>query len=82
MRGTIDSGSVGSTDFHSSHPQGRGAATADDAQETPTQSHISSNILLYEDYPTADPLTLVVQTCKLWGGTEHLGSVANLTSSS
>ena len=28
---------------------GRGAARADDAQETPTQSHISLNILFYEE---------------------------------
>ena len=55
----IDSGLVGSTDFHSSHPQwhepehhafsGRGAARAEDAQGTPTQSHISPSILVYED---------------------------------
>jgi len=29
---------------------GRGAARAEDAQETPTQSHISPSILVYEDY--------------------------------
>jgi len=28
---------------------GRGAARADDAQGTPTQSHISPSILVYED---------------------------------
>ena len=28
---------------------GRGAARAEDAQETPTQSHISPSILVYED---------------------------------
>jgi len=28
---------------------GRGAARAEDAQGTPTQSHISSSILVYED---------------------------------
>jgi len=38
---------VGSTDLHSSH--GRGAARAEDAQGTPTQSHISPRILVYED---------------------------------
>ena len=50
----IDSGLVGSTDFHSSHPQGhehsgRGTTRAEDAQGTPTQSHISPSILVYED---------------------------------
>ena len=39
----IDSGLVGSTD------SGRGTARAEDAQGTPTQSHISPSILLYED---------------------------------
>ena len=34
---------VGSTDLHSSH--GRGAARAEDAQVTPTQSHIPPSIL-------------------------------------
>jgi len=55
----IDSGLVGSTDFHSSHPQGhapehhafsgRGTTRAEDAQGTPTQSHISPSILVNED---------------------------------
>ena len=49
-------GLVGSTDFRSSHPQGhvpgRGAARAEDAQGTPTQSDISPSILIYEDYPS------------------------------
>jgi len=55
----IDSGLVGSTDFHSSHPQGhepehhaftgRGTTSAKDAQGTPTQSHISPSKLVYED---------------------------------
>ena len=47
----IDSGLVGSTDFHSSHPQGhgRGAARAEDAHGTPTQSHISQSILVCEE---------------------------------
>jgi len=45
--GLIGSGLVGSTDLHSS---GRGAARAEDAQGTPTQSHISPSILVYEDY--------------------------------
>ena len=55
----IDSRSVGSTNFHSSHPQGhapelanlsgRGAATEESAHGTPTQSHISPRILVYED---------------------------------
>ena len=39
-----DSGLVGSTDFH-----GRSAATAEDARETPIQSHISPSILVHED---------------------------------
>jgi len=48
-RGVIDSGLVGSTDFHSSHPQaGRGTTRAEDAQGTPTQSHISPSIVVYE----------------------------------
>jgi len=46
LRLTIDSGLVVSTDFRSSH--GRGSARADDAQGTPTQSHISPSIV-YED---------------------------------
>jgi len=41
----IDAGLVGSTDL-----SGRGAARAEDAQGTPTQSHISPSILVYEDY--------------------------------
>ena len=49
----LDSGLVGSTDFHSSHPygheQGEGTTIADDAQGTPTQSHVSPSILEYED---------------------------------
>ena len=45
---------VGSTDSHSSHPQGhepdgRGAARAEDAQETPAQSHILPSMLVYEE---------------------------------
>jgi len=32
---------------------GRGAERAEDAQGTPTQSHISPSILVYEDYPWA-----------------------------
>ena len=43
--GVIDSGLVGSTDFY-----GRGAARAEDAQGTPTQSHISPSIVVYEEY--------------------------------
>ena len=42
----IDAGLVGSTDFHSS---GRGTTRAEDAQGTPTQSHISPSILVYEE---------------------------------
>ena len=38
----IDSGLVGSTDFHST-------TRAEDAQGAPTQSHISPSILVYED---------------------------------
>ena len=34
---------------HSRDLSGRGTARAEDAQGTPTQSHISSNILVYED---------------------------------
>ena len=40
----IDSELVGSTDF-----SGRGTARAKDAPGTPTESHISPSILLYED---------------------------------
>ena len=59
--GLTHSGLVGSTDSHSSHPQGhepehhafspdgRGAARAEDAQGTPTQNHISPSILVYEN---------------------------------
>jgi len=40
--------------FHSSHPQGqlsgRGTTRAENAQGTPTQSHISPSILVYGDY--------------------------------
>ena len=39
FRAVIDSGLAG-----------RGAARAEDAQGTPTQSHISPSILVYEDY--------------------------------
>ena len=39
----IDSGLAGST-------AGRGTTRAKDAQGTPTQSHISPSILVYEDY--------------------------------
>ena len=39
----IDSGLVGSKKL------GRGAARAEDAQGTPTQSHIPPSILVYED---------------------------------
>ena len=48
----INSGLVGSMDFHSSHPQGhhgRGAMRAEYAQGKPTQSHSSPSILVYED---------------------------------
>jgi len=59
----IHSGLVGSTHFHASHPQGhepehhgwreegsgRGTARAEDAQRTPTQSHVSPSILVYEE---------------------------------
>ena len=41
LLGVIDSGLVGST--------GMGTARAEDAQGKPTQSHISPNILVYED---------------------------------
>ena len=44
----IDSGLVGSTDF------GRGTVRAEDAQGTPTQSHISPSILVYEEKTFAD----------------------------
>ena len=46
IKAMIDSGLVGSADFHSSHPHGhepesgRGATRAEDAQGTPTQSHV------------------------------------------
>jgi len=43
--GLIDSGFVGSTDL-----SGRGTTRAEDAQGTPTQSHISPSIQEYEDY--------------------------------
>jgi len=49
----IESGLVGSTDFLSSHLAGRVAASAEDAQGTPTQSHISSRVLAYEDNDSA-----------------------------
>ena len=46
----IDSGLVGSTDFHSSHLQdlsGRASARAEDAQGTSTQVHTSPGMLEY-----------------------------------
>ena len=43
----IDSGLVGSTDFH-----GRDAARAEDAQGIPTQRRISPRILVYEEKQT------------------------------
>ena len=49
----IDSGLDGSTDFHSSHPRGRGTMRAENAQGTPTQSHISPSILVHEHKPFA-----------------------------
>ena len=45
---SIDSGLVGSTDFHSSHPQGRSAARAEDAEGTPAPRHVSSSTVVYE----------------------------------
>ena len=49
----IDSGLVGSTDFHSSHSQGHalweGYHKAEDAQGTPTQSRVSPSILVYRE---------------------------------
>ena len=47
--GLIDAGLVGSI-------SGRGAARAKDAEGTPTQSHISPSILVYEEKNTAKPL--------------------------
>ena len=41
---------------------GRGTARAADAQGTPTQSHISLSILLYEDKPCHEEDTAGVQT--------------------
>ena len=46
----------GSQDFEGKSC-GRGAARAEDAQGTPTKSHISPRILVYED-----------QTCNWFGG--------------
>ena len=53
--GLMDSGLVGSTDFHSSHPQGhepehsgRGTTSAEHAPGTPTQSRMPPSILVYE----------------------------------
>ena len=45
----IDSGLVGSKDFY----PGGGTTRAEDAKRTPTQSHISPSILVYEDKPLA-----------------------------
>ena len=46
----IDSGLVGSTNFLSFITStGRGTTRAEDAQGTPTQSDISTSILVYED---------------------------------
>ena len=45
----VDSGFVGSTDFHSAHPQGRGTTRAEDAPGTPTQSHKSPSTLVSEN---------------------------------
>ena len=44
----IDSGLVGATD-------GRGATRAEDAQGTPTQSHTSPSIQVYEHKPLLQP---------------------------
>ena len=48
----IDSELVGSTDFHSSHPQGHGrdVARANNAQGTPARSNTSPSILVYEEH--------------------------------
>ena len=40
---------------HSWDISGRGTTRAEDAQETPTQSHISPSILVYEEYPPPAP---------------------------
>ena len=63
MYRVIDSGLVGSTGFHSSHPQGhelsgRGTTRAEDAQGTPAQSHISPSILGYEDKHQEPPFLI------------------------
>ena len=73
----LDSGIIGSKDF-------RGSTRAEDAQGTPTQSHISSSLLVYEDYSSGfkglgfrgegDRLTAemscatVSNRCSLFGG--------------
>ena len=49
FRTVTDSELVSSTDFHSSHPHGMVAARTQDAQGTPTQSHISPSILVCEE---------------------------------
>jgi hypothetical protein len=51
--GVIDSGLVGSTDFHSSHPQGYGEGCRESrtcSRDIPTQSHILPGILVYQVY--------------------------------
>ena len=52
----IDPGLVGSMDFYPSHPQGHepNTARAEDAQGTPTQSHISPSKLAYEANNTTE----------------------------
>ena len=46
-------------------PTGRGAARTEDAQGTPTQSHVSPSILVYEDTPPPASLAPPPPACRL-----------------
>ena len=65
-------GNPAETGSQSLRSAGRGTARAEDAQGTPTQSHISPSILLYEDNTKVGAALLVQQmragTVQLRGG--------------
>ena len=58
----------GSSFIISTGASGRGAARAEDAQGTPTQSHISSSILVYEDKQETPRLSPLMQEPDLQPG--------------
>ena len=59
----IDSGLIGSTDSHSE----KGTTRAEDAQRTPTQSHIAPSIVVYEEYGRWGSGGRGRVCCAVWG---------------